>query len=325
MALTTVRPQGMGFNTGRRNLIINGAMQVAQRGTSKTGISDAGYHTVDRMRASESSLATTQYKSEQASDAPDGFTKSIKITVTTAEGAVNAADLFYPLHYRIESQDLQHLKYGSSSAETITISFWVKSSVTGTYVLALYAPDNARAAGKTYTISSANTWEYKTLTFNGDTTDAPNDDNGIGIELYFLGGAGSDHTSGTLSAAWQDFTAADWAAGQSVNLQNTLNSTWQCTGLQVELGENASDFEHRSFGEELELCKRYYEELKFDAADYVAIGFAGSATQSYGCCFYFTEKRAKPSATLPSTGTSDGTMGFTNSVGSYVKIGRAHV
>jgi hypothetical protein len=209
------------------------------------------------MRASESSLATMQYKSEQASDAPDGFTKSIKVTVTTAEGAVNAADLFYPLHYRIEAQDLQHLKYGSSSAKAITISFWVKSSVTGTYVLGLYAPDNTRAAGKTYTISSANTWEYKTLTFNGDTTDAPNNDNGIGIELYFLGGAGSDHTSGTLSAAWQDFTAADWAAGQSVNLQNTLNSTWQCTGLQVELGEQDTPFEHRSFGEELALCQRY--------------------------------------------------------------------
>lgn len=241
---------------GRRNMIINGAMQVAQRGTSFS--TSTSQYTLDRMRRSESSLSTAVIGVEQSTDAPDGFSYSFKATTTTVEGAVNTADAYYPLVYRIEAQDLQHLQYATTNAKTLTASFWVKSSVTGTYVLSLYNSDNARMIGKTYSVNTANTWEYKTLTFSGDTTDGFNNDTGTGLELYFAAGAGSNFTSGTLASSWEDYSAANFLAGQSVNLQNTLNATWQITGVQLEVGDTATPFEHRSYGEELALCQRYF-------------------------------------------------------------------
>ena len=231
---------------GRRNFVINGAMQVAQRGTSQTGILQSGYYSVDRMRHAGSSLATSRHTSAQVTDAPTGFGYSYKHTVTTAEGAVNADDNFYPLNYRIEAQDLKRLGFATSSAQQITVSFHVKASVAGTYVLSLYLPDSQRAQGRTYAISSANTWEYKTLTFAAGTTasDYVNLDRGTGLDMYFAGGAGSQFTTGTLPQTWSSYSNADFLAGQNVQLQNTVNSTWQITGLQVEAGTVATPFEH---------------------------------------------------------------------------------
>lgn len=247
--------------TGRKNLIINGAMQVAQRGTSFS--STSGIYTLDRIRRTGSSLSTAVITVEQSTDAPDGFSYSYKATTSTVEGAVNADDAYYPVAYKIEAQDLQHLNYGTSNAKAVTVSFWVKSSVAGTYVLQLYSADSVRAAGKTYSISSANTWEYKTLTYNGDTTGGINNDTGVGLEIDFIAGAGSNFTAGTLSSDFEDYTDANWAVGQNVNLQNIANATFQITGLQLEVGSVATEFEHRSYGEELALCQRYYTEFKF--------------------------------------------------------------
>ena len=279
---------------GRRNLIINGAMRVAQRGTSST--SD-GYATVDRMRKSSSSLATAVTTAEQSTDAPDGFSYSYKVTTSTAEGAVNADDIYYPLNYRIEAQDLQHLKYGTSDAETVTVSFWVKSSVAGTYVLQLFGNDNSRMAGRTYSISSADTWEYKTLTYGGDTTDGINNDTGIGLELYFIAGAGSNFTSGTLAFDFEDFTNANWAVGQSVNLQNTENATFQVTGLQLEVGSTATEFEHCSYGEELQLCQRYYEE-NTSVEEFYQLPSASASQVQRQTVGYATPKRANGTLTV---------------------------
>jgi len=241
-----------------RNLIINGAMRVAQRGTSFTGAQANNYFACDRIRVAGSSITTARFTIEQSTDAPAGFSKSHKVTTTTAEGSVPAEDVFYPAVYRIEGQDLQHLQYSSSTAVPITISFYVKSTETGTYVFSLYNNDNARHIASTYTISAADTWEYKSFTFVGDTTDGFNDDTGIGLELYFIGGAGTDYTSGTLPSSWEDYVGADFAPGQSVQLQNTLNATWQITGVQLEAGDTATPFEHRSYGAELALCQRYF-------------------------------------------------------------------
>jgi len=280
---------------GRRNLIINGAMQVAQRATSQTGISQSGYYSVDRMRHAGSSLATSRHTSAQVTDAPVGFGYSYKHTVTTAEGAVNADDNFYPLNYRIEAQDLKRLGFGTSSAQQITVSFYVKSSVTGTYVLALYLPDSQRAQGRTYTISSADTWEYKTLTFAAGTnaSDYINLDNDTGIDIYFCGGAGSQFTTGTLPQTWSAYYNADFLAGQTAQLQNTVNSTWQITGLQVEAGTVATPFEHRSFGEELALCQRYFTTIGYNTTWFMDAYLSGDTYSTQNLIFP-TQMRSLP-------------------------------
>tara|TARA_B100000683_G_scaffold5800_1_gene6446 strand:+ start:1688 stop:2854 length:1167 start_codon:yes stop_codon:yes gene_type:complete len=247
-------------NLSNRNLVINGAMQVAQRGVSNTTVSGPGYYTVDRMRYSESSLGTTVIKQEQSTDSPDGFAFSFKSTITTAEGSVGATDRFSPLNIRFEGQDFQQLQYGTSGAKSVTLSFYVKSSVTGTYNVAFYRTEStARIITDTYTINAANTWEYKTITINGDTSASITNDNANRFELFFNAGAGSDVKSTDTSGSWQNYVAPILGFGCNVNLQNTLNATWQITGVQLEVSDHASDFEHLSFGDELRRCMRYYE------------------------------------------------------------------
>ena len=263
---------------GRKNMVLNGAMNVAQRGTSFS--SNANIYTLDRMRRAGSSLATAVFDVEQSTDSPDGFSYSYKVTTSTVEGSVGAGDISYGLVHKIEAQDLQHLGYSTSSAKSVTVSFYVKSNTTGTYVLNLYNADNNRQIAKTYTISSANTWEYKTLTFVGDTTDGFNNDSGSGLELYFMTGAGTDWTSGTLPATWEDYAAgvtqANFAAGQNVQLQNTLNATWQITGLQLEVGSVATEFEHQKYCDVYRDCQRYY----YKSGDNTNEWFPGSTTNA---------------------------------------------
>lgn len=245
-----------------RNLVVNGGMTVAQRGTSETGVTGTGYKSLDRMRYSEISLSNTVSTIEQSTDAPDGFANSLKITVTTAEGSVGADDAFRPLDYRIEGQDLQHLQYGTSGAKSLTLSFYVKSSVTGTYAVTFYRVEStARQITGTYTIDSANTWEYKTITIPGDTSASITSDNANRFEIFFHAGAGSDYTSTDSSGSWGDYVSTGVAYGNTVNLQNTLNATWQATGLQLEVGAKSTSFEHRSYGDELARCQRYFQDF----------------------------------------------------------------
>ena len=255
MALTTVRPQGMGFNTGRRNMVINGAMQVAQRGTSAATKTNIAYHTVDRFKIGPNSMGT--FTHTQESDGPAGFTKSVKLECTTADASPAANDSI-TIQNIIEAQDLQHLNKGSSDAKSVTLSFYVKSNKTGTYTAELFEDDNSRHISKTFSVSSSGTWEYKTITFEGDTSGAMNNDNGVGFYVLWHLGAGSNFTSGTLGTSWQANDTADRVSSSNVNLADTVGNYFQLTGVQLELGENASDFEHRSFGEELGLCQRYF-------------------------------------------------------------------
>ena len=294
MALTTVRPQGMGFNTGRRNLIINGAMQVAQRSTSETAQHTTGYITCDRFQlffANEDELRLTV---TQDTDSPSGFSTSFKIQTTTAESAV-AADENVLLMQRIEAQDLQQLGYGTSAAKKTTVSFYVKSSVAATYGFNAYHSDGNKVFGQSYTINSANTWERKTITIDANTSDAINNDNGIGLQLSWQLVAGTNFTSGSNSS-WETNAEAKQAVGHTANaVGTTTNATWQITGVQLEVGENASDFEHRSFGEELELCKRYYQQI--------GSGYGkASSTSAFDCSVTFNPPmRANP--TVSDNGT----------------------
>ena len=256
MALTTVRPEGMGFNTGRRNLVINGAMQVVQRGTV-TGLTGSSYGGPDRFRLGLSGAGTHRILQSGTVPSGAGFGSSWRLDCTTADTSITSADQI-SCQYRIEGQDLQGLKKGTSSAEKVTLSFWVRSSLTGTYVLELIDEDNTRHIAKTYTISQADTFEYKTLTFDGDTTGALDNDNAKSLQIQWWLTAGSAYTSGTLATSWASQVTANRAAGHNVNLASSTDNNWYLTGVQLELGTNASDFEHRSYGEELALCQRYY-------------------------------------------------------------------
>ena len=238
-----------------RNLIINGAMQVSQRGTSETGITSSQYADApDRFYIGLTTAGT--WTASQSTDAPAGFPNSYKLDCTTADSSLAAGDLLV-FQQAIEAQNLQHLKKGTSSAESVTVSFHVKSNKTGTYIAELYDADNTRQISQAYTISSANTWEKKTLTYAGDTTGALNNDNGIGLYLVLWLAAGSSYSSGTLSTSWTTVTNANRAVGV-VNLADSTDNEWYITGVQLELGEQATPFEHRSFGDELNRCLRYF-------------------------------------------------------------------
>ena len=255
MALTTVRPQGMGFNTGRRNLIINGAMQVSQRGTDFNDVAN-GTYTVDRFKVGKNNTDDAVINVDQVTTSPDGFSNSLKISVGTAESAL-AADENLLLQHLIEAQNLQHLQNGSSGAQSVTLSFWVRSDKTGTYTAAIRKPDNTdRNQSKEYTISAADTWEHKSLTFSGDTSGGGiANDNGAGFFCDWWLAGGSNFTGGAMDT-WAN-TATQRLSTNQVNLMDGTNE-WYITGVQLEVGTNASDFEHRSFGEELGLCQRYY-------------------------------------------------------------------
>jgi hypothetical protein len=237
-----------------KNLIINGAMQVAQRGTSETGVTTSGYKQApDRFVFGLSSLGT--WTISQSTDAPDGFSNSYKIECTAAD-ASPASSSYFIFQQRFEGQNLQHLKYGTSSAQSLTLSFWVKSDKTGTYIAEFF--QSSRHINTAYTINSANTWEHKSITVVGDTSGVIDNNNGIGLYVIWWIGAGSDYNSGTLQTSWGSVTA-NRAVG-NVNLADTIGNDWQITGVQLELGEQATPFEHRSYGDELARCQRYYAE-----------------------------------------------------------------
>jgi len=290
---------------GRRNIVYNGAMQVAQRATQVTGITASGYQTVDRFALQIAGRDQAVFTLDQASDAPSGFTKSLKITTTTAESAIDADDLFW-VEQRFEGQDVISLKNGLSDAEKVTLSFYVKSSITGTFGLNLYKPENtARVINSTYTISSADTWEFKTVTFDGDTSGGgTNNDNSQGFRVGFMLASGSTYDS-TNSTSWANYSTGNWAGGHAQDgVVTTTNATWQLTGVQLEVGEQATPFEHRSFGEELRLCQRYaivYSKNGQPNMGQKAIGTGASTNSSGGYhAFIFPQvtMRAIPTLTV---------------------------
>ena len=246
-----------------RNLIINGAMQVAQRGTSVTGIGngDTGCQTVDRFRFMEGSSPTYLLNVLQSTDAPEGFSNSFKFVVTTAQSSLGSTDQM-GMDYSIEGQDLQHLKWGTSSAQNLTLSFWAKSNKTGTYVVWFYKWDDQRAITTTYTIDAADTWEYKTITIVGDTTGALDNNNGKSLLIRWVMAGGTGTTSGTASDTWRADVTTNRNVGLSVNLADTVNNEFLLTGVQLEVGDTATPFEHRSYGDELARCQRYYQRFE---------------------------------------------------------------
>jgi len=256
MALTTVRPRGMGFNTGGRNLIKNGAMLVSQRGTSFTSSSTA--YTLDRFQVLENFGAA--FTITQSNTVPDEvqFTKSLKMDCTTAATPSGTSEEF-KLVYRMEGYDFLPSGYGNSYAKNLTLSFWVRSNLTGTYRINFMSRSGTnRNIGATYTISSANTWEKKKITFIPDTSVSPYQDHQDAFRIEWYLASSSDRTTGSVPTSWATMDNATRATGLNVNMASSTDNEWYITGVQLELGPNASDFEHRSYGEELGLCQRYF-------------------------------------------------------------------
>jgi len=240
-----------------RNLVINGAMQVAQRGTSTASITSGANYVVDRWKFQLDSFGTWTMSQENDAPAGSGFQKSTKVLCTTADASPAAND-FLLFNQTLEGQNLQVIKKGTAAAEQLTLSFWVKSNVVGTYVVELRDQDNTRQVSLSYTINTSATWEKKTITFPADTTGPLDNDNNLSLFPIWWLGAGSNFTSGTLATTWATGTNANKAVGQ-VNLAAATNNYWQITGVQLEVGAVATPFEFKPFGEELRECQRYYQ------------------------------------------------------------------
>ena len=252
------------FRPNVQPLIINGDMQVAQRGTSTASISTSGYYTTDRWYyhlGSTSGVVTETQESLTSGDAfTDGFSKSFKLDVTTADASLAAGD-FANIRYRIEGQDLQLFKKGTANAETYTISFWIKATKTGANICELYDHSNSRICSQEYTVSSTDTWEYKVVNFPADTTGAIANTNAVGLGIRWWIAAGSTYSGGTLATTWASAVAANEAVGQVNNLDSTSNN-FEITGVQLEVGEYTSStippFQHESFADNWRRCSRYY-------------------------------------------------------------------
>ena len=277
-------------NPGRRNLLINGNMEIAARGTSATGQTGSGYHTVDRWRNTISGLGTWSFS--QSTDVPSGqgFVHSLKLDCTTADASPATGDYFI-LTQMLEGYDVQSLRKGTSNAASVTVSFWVKSTKTGTYILEFEDADNTRSISQSYTINSGSTWEKKTLTFAGDTTGAFTNDGNTSLVVNFWYGAGTDYTSGSLNTSWGTRTAANIAPGLTNLGDNTANELY-ITGVQLELGTVASDYEFLSYFEQEIKCARYCQVMDLRAA-----GWPTSATVSEAGYTYSFPMRTTPTIT----------------------------
>ena len=285
-----------------RNIIINGDMSIAQRGTSATGLGegDSGYHTCDRWRFAELGTPTYEFTQTQSTDVPSGqgFAKSLKMDVTTAQGSLASSDLLRIQHL-IEGQNLQYLKKGTANAESLTLSFWVKSNKTGTYIAELVDVDNTRTISKSYTIDSASIWEKKTITYDGDTTGAFDNDNSASLYLQFYLLAGTDYTSGTLQTSWGANVNANKAVGQ-VNLADSTSNEWLITGVQLEAGTTASDFEFLPYDVNEQRCFRYYWKYAEGYAVHFGTASCYSTSQLLAFIAPSVKLRATPSLELVS-------------------------
>jgi len=290
-----------------RNIIINGGMDLAQRSTSVSSITGDGYYTVDRFSVDLDTLGT--WTQSQSTDVPtgQGFAKSLKMDCTTADGSPAAGDKLI-FEQVIEGQNLQYLKKGTSSAESLTLSFWVKTNKTGTYTLELLDNDNSRSFSQTYTVSSANTWEKKTITYAGDTTGAFDNDNGNSFQCNFWLGAGSNFTSGTFQNSWGSKIAANRVSSSQVNLADSTSNEWYITGVQLEAGSVASDFEFLPVDVNLARCQRYY---------YLHV----SGSQDVGVGGYYLSSHIFFNITFPNTMRAVPTVDYVSGT-DYYKISR---
>ena len=314
-------------------LIINGDMNISQRGTV-TGITSPGTYTLDRIRADIRGGFTVQVA--QSTDVPSGygFAKSLKLDVTTADTSPDANGLLL-LGYHFEGQDVQSLKYGTSSAETVTIAFWIKCNKTGTFQVNLRMVD-AYHIGQLVTISSADTWEKKVITFAGNTSNAMANDNTDELRIQFFFDAGSDAEGGGVPSSWAAVNETKSYNG-SIDLGDNTANEVLITGLQMEVGSfdanSLPPFQHESHGDSLLRCQRYYEKTNpatetpaqtdgAVGANWGILNAADSSTLVLSMVQWKVDKRASPTMTFYAT---DGTSGSLNVNGTNRTVSSSNV
>ena len=292
MTLIKVKSRGTDNVTSRRNIIINGDMGIAQRSTSAVTINSGTIqYGIDRFGARGMSSAGV-FTIEQSTDAPTNFVNSFKATVTTADSSI-ASNATYRVVQHIEGNMIRNLNWGTAQAQDVTLSFKVKSSLTGTFGGAIINGDYNRFYNFSYTISSANTWTDVSVTIDGDTSGTWVTNNALGIRLSLSLGAGS----GEVGSAGSWGTATYEGVTGQTNLIATNGATWQITGVQLEVGSEATDFEHRPHGEELALCQRYYQRTMNSASGYqnlCVLVCYGTGTDQRGVVPFTTEMRVGP-------------------------------
>ena len=277
---------------GRRNILYNGAMNVAQRATSASGLGGTNndYQTVDRFKIIAVSTAGRVTMS-QADSGLNGFKKSLKLQVTTADTSIASGELF-GISQAIEGQDLQQLKKGTSDAEKVTLSYYVKGNATANYTVEISDADNTRHNTQSFSVTTD--WTRVVHTFAADTTGALDNDNATSLQLAWWLHAGSDFNGGTFTEnTWASRTNANRVDSNDTSFFDSTDRTFEITGVQLEVGSVATPFEHRSFGEEKKLCQRYYFQTESQ-------NFAGvaSATNRVIAGYRLPDMRATPSFTF---------------------------
>ena len=284
------------IGAGRKNMIINGDMRIAQRGASETGITLQGYYTCDRWHIQ---LNGPTLKLEQDSDNPGyGFKNSLAITTTTAVSSIAGGNAI-KLRYLIEGYDVAQLQYGTTHAKPFTLSFWVKSSLTGQFAISFSR--DSRIVNRQVTVNSANTWEHKSITILGDVTTAfANTTNGTGMIINIFPSSGANSTDGSNIRQWNSYHNAHTAYGANMGHLTVTNSVFKITGVQMEVGKVATEFEHRPYAEELALCQRYFETINLYGANTTYTG--GGYNRHIGEVFWKVQKRATPTTNTPGVG-----------------------
>jgi|TARA_R100001086_G_scaffold217711_1_gene134188 hypothetical protein len=303
--------------SGRRNMVYNGNFQCWQRSTSETGLGTAsGYFTADRWRVNLGGTSAGRFTMNRTAGDPDGFNYGLVINCTTIDTTI-AADEQLRINQRFEGQDLQHLKKGTSGAETTTISFYAKVVGSATnFVVELQDNDNSRSISKMFTFTTD--WVRYYWTIPGDTTGSLDQDTSMSMTINFWLHSGSNHTSGTLNTDWNSRTNANVAAGIHSIFSSTSNEFY-LAGVQWEVSSQATPFEHRSLGEELFLCQRYYYQFQA-ATNFMKIGHGRAYDTSNTTCTYTVPvpMRASPTGGISSAShvgvaglSAGGTTGFT--------------
>jgi hypothetical protein len=307
MSMTINGTSGLTFNDastqntaatgfGFKNRIINGAMMIDQRnaGASVAIANDTNQYTLDRWEVVEN--LNGALSAQQVTDAPTGFVNSLKITVTTAATSIGSSE-FSVVGQKVEGLNISDLGWGSANASTVTLSFWIKCSSSGTFGGSLRNSGSTRSYPFSYVVNAANTWEQKTVTIVGDTTGTWLTTNGIGIRLAWSLGDGSARLG--TAGAWNSNNNTG-VTGQT-QLASTLSATWQVTGVQLEKGSTATSFDYRPYGTELALCQRYYAETTNDAVYAIVAQGQWNGSVASAVALYPQEMRAVPTVTALGT------------------------
>jgi len=322
MALTDIDGQRLGDSVadklGDRNLIINGAMQVAQRGTSFTVTNNPNDYAIDRFVVGNIGTNSSAFTVTQSTDAPVGFSNSLKVDCTTADTSL-AADHQSKIEHRIEGLNVAHLGYGTANAQTVTLSFYIKSNLTGNTQVAFVNAGNNRSYVATFTIDAANTWERKVLTIPGDTSGTWATDNTIGLRLRW----------GTFGSDFQTSSVNQWNAGQfmsrndsPINFSSSTSDELYLTGVQLEVGNTATPFQHEPYAKTLSKCQRYFCKTFPQGVAPVAnpavqqqgaIGFLSPAAGNWDAMWQFpVTMRDNPSSVITYSPNNTGSNWYTN-------------